>query len=112
MSAPTLTNTIRRTEAWEIEGECFNMDGDWFFPTGTVPPTHPETRAAISACNRCPGRRQCAQYVIDAIPTAYPIRAGIWAGIRITDTHSTMSRSESHQKAYRALAAIATGQVQ
>jgi len=100
MSAPTLTNTIRRTEAWEIEGECFNMDGDWFFPTGTVPPPPP------------PQNPQCAQYVIDAIPTAYPIRAGIWAGIRITDTHSTMSRSESHQKAYRALAAIATGQVQ
>jgi len=59
---------------------------DAWFPTGNKQTE--ETKAAILICNGCPIKRECARMVIDSLDTTYPIKTGIYAGIRLANTHS------------------------
>lgn len=98
------------TEHWETQAECLNLDGDWWFPTGS--PKKAEQKIAIETCNRCPVRRQCAQNVLNSLDTSYPTKMGIWAGIRLSDTHSGIGRTAALTRAYQSLKAIADGEDQ
>jgi len=120
MTTPTLKRTPARPirplekvqpinpENWQSQSECFGMNTEWWFPTGSVSTTTGEAKAAVDACNRCPVKRQCAQHVLDSTKTEYPIRTGIWAGIRISNTHSHGDRPRSTpETAYDLLSIIA-----
>lgn len=59
---------------------------DIWFPTGNRESNN--TQLAISICVQCPIRVACAKAVLKSLGSQYPIKSGIWAGVRLADSHA------------------------
>ena len=95
------------THNWQNNAECAGLDTEWWFPLGPTSNNQGPTKTALNICNQCPVKALCAQYVLDQWDTQEPIRHGIWAGVRITQTQGTKGKSHSLKEAHTKLQQIA-----
>ncbi|MER5884546.1 WhiB family transcriptional regulator [Streptomyces sp. NPDC001941] len=62
-------------EDWSQRAACLEVDPELFFPVGSKGPALRQEAEAKAVCDRCPVRRQCLAYALDAGQLA-----GVWGG--------------------------------
>ena len=78
-------------EDWRSQGLCAGMDPDLFFSPGAL-----EHKMAKEICRRCPVRRECLAYAMDA-----PVDHGVWGGL--TERERRRYRRRAGAQGWRSL---------
>jgi WhiB family transcriptional regulator, redox-sensing transcriptional regulator len=63
------------TDDWRHRAVCRDEDPELFFPIGTNGPARAQIEAAKTVCARCPVRRRCLTWALDAGEDV-----GVWGG--------------------------------
>lgn len=108
---PAPAQPLVASSNWRESALCRSYDPELWFPLCTT--TNQALELAVSICERCPVRRQCAADVIASKESGRPIQYGVWAGVRFAESHSSRSRERNRlarSDAYAQLKAIADGE--
>lgn len=100
-------NNPRQNTDWQQDAECFDIPTEIFYPEGVLPASNYEVKTPLAICRDCPVIKQCAKYVLDSRTSYYPIKHGIWAGVRFPDGSGWREgANERRAKAYAKLEAV------
>ena len=81
-----------RSLSWMSSGACLQADPELFFPIAAVAgPGARQAEAAKAVCGRCPVRKNCLSFALEAMPE------GIWGGTTPDERRAARRRPSRHQ---------------
>jgi WhiB family redox-sensing transcriptional regulator len=81
---------------WWARAACASADPELFFPISYSGPAQRQVARAKAICARCPIRRECLSYALDAGPIQ-----GVWGGMTEEERHR-LARRERRASAHPA----------